>query len=280
MSCILRGAARSRDLAVGQTGELAHVVDEHRRVVAVVQYSLTELGRQGGKALGDLPHPGLAVGVETGPGADRVAMAPLEQTQRWLVQTEAVAVLEQRVDPGEQTGVQCDGVAVRGELRCELGGDRIALGVGVGTGEVEEDACRPRQRLPAAFECLDGVDEGRFGAGAGDLLHLTQVLGHRLFEGGHEVVVGERREVGQTVQMRTTGQNRVRGHGPMVLRCLTFGPDSLRPYLPLGLSLDASDDSAATNASCGTSTRPIVFIRFLPSFCFSSSLRLRLMSPP
>jgi hypothetical protein len=39
-------------------------------------------------------------------------------------------------------------------------------------------------------------------------------------------------------------------------------------------------DSAATKASCGTSTRPIVFIRFLPSFCFSSSFRLRVMSPP
>ena len=39
-------------------------------------------------------------------------------------------------------------------------------------------------------------------------------------------------------------------------------------------------DSAAMNASCGTSTRPTIFIRFLPSFCFSSSLRLRVMSPP
>src|SRR5690606_18031486 len=39
-------------------------------------------------------------------------------------------------------------------------------------------------------------------------------------------------------------------------------------------------DSAEMNASWGTSTRPTIFIRFLPSFCFSSSLRLRLMSPP
>ena len=39
-------------------------------------------------------------------------------------------------------------------------------------------------------------------------------------------------------------------------------------------------DRAAMNASCGTSTRPTIFIRFLPSFCFSSSLRLRVMSPP
>ena len=41
-----------------------------------------------------------------------------------------------------------------------------------------------------------------------------------------------------------------------------------------------SEDSAAMKASCGTSTRPMVFMRFLPSFCFSSSLRLRVMSPP
>ena len=42
----------------------------------------------------------------------------------------------------------------------------------------------------------------------------------------------------------------------------------------------SSSRSAATNASCGTSTRPICFIRFLPSFWRSSSLRLRVMSPP
>ena len=38
--------------------------------------------------------------------------------------------------------------------------------------------------------------------------------------------------------------------------------------------------STARNASCGISTRPTRFMRRLPSFCFSSSLRLREMSPP
>jgi len=37
---------------------------------------------------------------------------------------------------------------------------------------------------------------------------------------------------------------------------------------------------AEMKASWGTSTRPMFFIFFLPSFCFSRSLRLRLMSPP
>ncbi len=36
----------------------------------------------------------------------------------------------------------------------------------------------------------------------------------------------------------------------------------------------------AKKASCGTSTRPTCRIRFLPAFCFSSSLRLREISPP
>jgi hypothetical protein len=38
--------------------------------------------------------------------------------------------------------------------------------------------------------------------------------------------------------------------------------------------------NTARKASCGISTRPTRFIRFLPSFCFSSSFRFRLMSPP
>src|SRR5262249_50337037 len=36
----------------------------------------------------------------------------------------------------------------------------------------------------------------------------------------------------------------------------------------------------ARKASCGMSTRPTRFIRFFPSFCFSKSLRFRVMSPP
>ena len=38
--------------------------------------------------------------------------------------------------------------------------------------------------------------------------------------------------------------------------------------------------NTARKASCGISTRPTRFMRFLPSFCFSRSLRLREMSPP
>ncbi len=38
--------------------------------------------------------------------------------------------------------------------------------------------------------------------------------------------------------------------------------------------------STARNASCGISTAPTIFMRFLPAFCFSRSFFLRVMSPP
>ena len=54
---------------------------------------------------------------------------------------------------------------------------------------------------------------------------------------------------------------------------------SLRAVLSTYLH-QSSTFRMAMNASCGTSTLPMFFMRFLPAFCFSSSLRLRLMSPP
>ena len=51
-------------------------------------------------------------------------------------------------------------------------------------------------------------------------------------------------------------------------------------YIRSQLLLLSPTFRTARKASCGISTRPMRFMRFLPSFCFSSSLRLRLMSPP
>lgn len=58
------------------------------------------------------------------------------------------------------------------------------------------------------------------------------------------------------------------------------GQTAAEGYFLGALVSPESEERAAMKASCGTSTRPTIFIRFLPSFCFSSSLRLRLMSPP
>ncbi len=85
-------------------------------------------------------------------------------------------------------------------------------------------------------------------------------------------------------RLRAAHENRALGGLARTSRALADGSVSLHGlvhlihdhFLPVG----TSEVRAAMNASCGTSTRPIDFIRFLPSFCFSSSLRLRVISPP
>ncbi len=57
---------------------------------------------------------------------------------------------------------------------------------------------------------------------------------------------------------------------------LAVESSELRPNLPPQLSIF----SASMKASCGISTLPNWRMRFLPAFCFSRSLRLRVASPP
>ena len=67
-----------------------------------------------------------------------------------------------------------------------------------------------------------------------------------------------------------------------VSRCSCHRNEYRRAQARSADRIDAQSSSlrAEMKTSPGTSTRPIVFIFFLPSFCFSSSLRLRVMSPP
>ena len=50
--------------------------------------------------------------------------------------------------------------------------------------------------------------------------------------------------------------------------------------VPLARYRSVPWSSTAMKAFCGMSTEPMLFIRFLPSFCFAQSFFLREMSPP
>ena len=65
-----------------------------------------------------------------------------------------------------------------------------------------------------------------------------------------------------------------------VLVLLDPARDRRLHYLPGLVPVGVSAPRAAMKASWGTSTRPMAFMRLLTLFCFSSSLRLRVMSPP
>src|SRR5205085_1001226 len=82
------------------------------------------------------------------------------------------------------------------------------------------------------------------------------------------------------------GQLAVAGAGVERAGAAVSGGDQLRLPLRLGCASrlryrrHSVTRSTARNASCGISICPTAFMRFLPSFCFSRSLRLREMSPP
>src|SRR5690606_5136059 len=73
-----------------------------------------------------------------------------------------------------------------------------------------------------------------------------------------------------------------------VVAAITFGMFVLAQRLDVFEHNDLVGDSRlvgyvehlASKASCGISTLPTCFMRFLPAFCFSSSFFLREMSPP
>ena len=75
----------------------------------------------------------------------------------------------------------------------------------------------------------------------------------------------------------TTDSRYSAGHGLLEGRIVRRVRGWLHGWLHYSHS---STRSTARKASCGMSTWPTRFMRFLPSFCFSRSLRLREMSPP
>ena len=115
---------------------------------------------------------------------------------------------------------------------------------------------------------------------------------HRALDHGEQpAAAGEGRERAVGVDLGQADPPRpVVGARQLTCRATAVGPrlrgdvvdahDGDHGYFLPDFSVGCVVESAATKASGGTSTEPMFFIRFLPAFCFSSSLRLRLMSPP
>ena len=104
--------------------------------------------------------------------------------------------LRDRLDAGEQRGVEPDRVGVRGEQRRHLGLDRPdALRAGR-RGEHEEHGGDAAQDVAGAFQGDDRVLERRRRGVGGDRVDLGALAGHALDERGEEVLLADGGEVG------------------------------------------------------------------------------------
>ena len=148
-------------------------------------------------------------------GMDELLVIDFHQLQGFGTQMKLVALIIDRLYPGEEFGVHIDGVVMGGETG-RLGGlDLLQRVVGIGRSEIGKDIRRPVQHLARAFQRHDGVVEiGRSGIG-GDGGDFGALFFHALFQPGLEIAVLDMGEIGRVIGKRAGLFEDVarRGHG-------------------------------------------------------------------
>ena len=150
--------------------------------------------------------------------------------------------------------------AVLAQQRGEAGRHRLRV-------RLDRRFCRRRQAGEQACE-RGGLGEGRRAAAEEDGVDLAREVPALELQLGEQGI-----DVAAVLVV-------VSGHRDEVAVAAPVGAERQVHVEVAGAHFLSSRLSTARNASCGTSTPPTCFIRFLPFFCFSSSFRLRLMSPP
>ena len=182
-------------------------------------------------------------------------------------------VLHAQRHPVEALGAQLAQKLVADAVGVSLKGD---LGVFVYTeavldlGKDPAQVVRPEEGRRAAAE-IDGVHHVVRGPGAG----LFKVDGKRLHVVVHQPLVPAAAD-----GVKITVLAFAPAEGDVDVNAQGFQFVVWHSLLQWMLVRYSSIFSTAIKASEGTETVPKVRIRFLPSFCFSSSFFLRVMSPP
>ncbi len=186
-------------------------------LVLVMQDILAEPRVQTRQPLGDRRHARFLCRIELRPVAHEAQVMALQQPQLIGREAEAVAPAIERVDPGEQAGIERDLHLMRGELWRVLPVDRLQCLVGRAGIEVVEDAADLIQEPAAALQRLDRVGEIRRLGRAGNRQNLGLLLGHPAIKGRREMLGQDALERRQLERRRPGFEERVVGHATLAL---------------------------------------------------------------
>ena len=155
--------------------------------VGGLEHVLCEAHGEGGYLLVELAEAFLLVGGGVGAAADEALVGLFEEAHLLGVEVEALSLVVDGLDAGEELGVEGYVVAVGGEERRHLLLDGLHLLAVLTLGEVEEDGADLFQQLSAVFVSEDGVLEGGGLGVVHDGLDFGFLAVHAFGEGRHVV---------------------------------------------------------------------------------------------
>ncbi len=136
-------------------------------------------------------------------------MVALQKPFRFRIQAKLVTLLVESLDAGEERGIEQDGIAMGGAFRSDLGFDFLQAGIGICRREARKDAIHAGERLPRAFHRDDRFFEARLGRVLRNRLYLLQLLRHRGFERGREMLGLDAIKGRELVKQRARLQKRI-----------------------------------------------------------------------
>ena len=139
---------------------------------------LAELGMQRGEPLGYFRHARLLRLAQPSAVAHEAEMPPFKQAQRVRRQAQRLAPAIERVDPGEQAGIERHAHAVLRQFWGEIEVDRLQFRRAEAGDQIAEHVADALQQPAATLQRLDRVGETGGGRIGGDRLDFGDMFGH------------------------------------------------------------------------------------------------------
>ena len=170
-----------------QTGQLIFRFEHQLKFTFVGERILAKARVERGELLHHLAVALLVGRRELGASADKIQMDAFEQATLLCIQTQCVALSEERVDAREQCGISIDGIVMGGQRGRHFAFDRLQFGRGLRGSEIGKHHLDAFEQSATFVECRKGVVERRGLWIVTDGGQFAAVFQQRLVEAGLEV---------------------------------------------------------------------------------------------
>ncbi len=213
-ACFGAGAGCGGAKRWGKAGEVGVVIQHEPPGLLVGEHVLHELRGERGKSAVDFGNALFRSNAELGASAHEPQMLQFEDAALLVIELQAVTAPIQIINTRKQLGIEEYRTLMGGKLGREVTLNCLQLGVGVGTGEIEENARHAIKHAAALFHRDNGIGERGFRLACANAIDLFAMLGEchlkrrrKMFRGD----VSERRQLEGSIPLRREQRVAARG---------------------------------------------------------------------